>query len=66
MITEELETRPEKNTSEGFKISQNKIKRGAYFIAGTLCLILGIIGIGIPIFPTTPFLLLAAAYYFRS
>jgi len=34
--------------------------------AGTLCTVLGIIGIFVPILPTTPFLLLAAACYMRS
>lgn len=35
-------------------------------ILGTLSLILGIIGIFLPLLPTTPFLLLTAALYFRG
>ena len=35
-------------------------------IAGTVSLVLGIIGIFVPLLPTTPFLLLSAAAYFRG
>jgi len=43
-----------------------KIIRGLWFIAGTICLALGAVGIILPILPTTPFLLASAACYFKS
>ncbi|TWV14308.1 DUF454 domain-containing protein [Bacteroidaceae bacterium HV4-6-C5C] len=37
-----------------------------YAILGTISLCLGILGIFLPLLPTTPFLLLTAALYFKS
>lgn len=40
--------------------------RIVYIILGTISLVLGILGIFLPLLPTTPFLLLTAALYFRG
>ncbi|MFX1407557.1 MAG: YbaN family protein [Promethearchaeota archaeon] len=48
------------------KVRRRKIINRLIFLGGTFTLILGIIGIVIPILPTTPFLLLTAAAYAKS
>ena len=53
------------DNNESEKISE-KLKRGLFIVAGTISLIIGTIGIVIPILPTTPFLLIATACYLRG
>jgi uncharacterized membrane protein YbaN (DUF454 family) len=43
-----------------------KLKRKLLIVAGTISTAIGVVGIFVPILPTTPFLLLAAACYLRS
>jgi len=65
-LTYNLEKKKIEVDSEESKISKSKVKRVLYYIAGTIFLALGIIGIVFPILPTTPFLLLSATCYVRS
>jgi uncharacterized membrane protein YbaN (DUF454 family) len=46
--------------------SRGALGRIVWIVAGTFFLVIGLIGIAIPLLPTTPFLLLAAACYLRG
>jgi uncharacterized membrane protein YbaN (DUF454 family) len=46
--------------------ASGKVMRSVYIIVGTIALVIGAIGLFLPVIPTTPLVILAAACYYRG
>ena len=66
MARENMDEEKTVNEASAEKKEGNKIVKILLITAGTISLALGAIGVFLPIIPTTPFLLLAAACYCRG
>ena len=51
--------------SADVKIIQNRLLRGVLFVASGICLVLAIVGVFLPVLPTTPLIILSAFLYTR-
>lgn len=63
VLMSKLDTEREANSR---RMHSSRHVRALLIVTGTICAVIGIVGIVVPLLPTTPFLLLAAACYARS
>jgi uncharacterized membrane protein YbaN (DUF454 family) len=54
------------NPDDDLRLHASRLVRAALVAVGTLALTAGLIGVFVPVLPTTPFLLVAAACYARA
>ncbi len=54
------------STDSETRLSSSRLGRALWASAGTISLGIGLVGIVVPVLPTTPFLLIAAACYLRG
>ena len=63
---EKSDTEPRAGAGEELPLAGSALARRLYLVAGSIALALGVLGIFLPLLPTTPFVLLAAACYARG
>jgi uncharacterized membrane protein YbaN (DUF454 family) len=66
VLNKEATMEDKSSFASAFKKKGQKLVRTLWLIVGTICVVLGAIGIVLPVLPTTPFLLAAAACYYKS
>ena len=61
-----MSKKEKKDYTQEMQLRSSRLARVVFFLSGTFFVVLGAIGIVLPVLPTTPFMLLAAACYARS